>query len=145
MATTVEGLIQDALFTRVKGLSFIPALPVAWPDTSFTPPSGGTPKKPLPYLRVTHVPNINRRLFVGSDAPHQRLGILQVGVFTPVNGGPEAATEIAGRVAAWFPADLRMTSGGIAVSVERAPDVRQGLPEEAYWHTPVIIRYQAFA
>ena len=136
MPSTVEGHIEAAVFARVAALSLSPAMPVAWPNAAFNPPPAG-------YLRVSHIPNINRRLFIGSDGPHQRLGLLQISVFVPLNEGASKATEIADAVAAHFPPDLRMRSGGVTVRVERAPEIAQGMPDDTYWHVPVVVRYQA--
>lgn len=138
MASTKEGHIEQALFLRVKSLSLSPATPIAWPNKSFTPPPSAG------YLRVTHIPNINTRPFLESDAPHQRLGILQIDVFKPKNRGTAVATDAAGAIAAHFPADLEMKSGTVTVSVSKTPDVRQALPDDAHWMVPVIIRYESY-
>lgn len=135
---TIQGSIEAALFARVASLALSPAIPVAWPNVSFTPPTAG-------YLRVTHVPNIARRLFLGSTDPHQRLGLLQVDAFTPLNKGASAATEIAGMVAEHFPADLKMTSGTVTVRVTKAPDVAQAIADDAFWFVPVTVSYEAYA
>lgn len=135
---TIESSLEAALFARVAALALSPALPVAWPNVSFNPPATG-------YMRVTHLPNANRRLFLGSNDPHQRLGLLQLSVFAPKNGGASTATEIAGKVAAHFPADLPMRRDGITVKVAKAPDVAPAFAEDTHWHVPVTIAYQAFA
>ena len=75
---TIETSIWMALKARVSTLVLSPVLPVSWPNESFTPPAAG-------YLRVTHVPNIANRLFIGSAAANQRLGLLQVSVFAKLN------------------------------------------------------------
>lgn len=136
--TTIQSSIEAALFARVASLVMSPALPVAWPNLSFNPPAAG-------YIRVTHLPNVNRRLFLGSNDPHQRLGLLQLSVFMPKNAGVTVATEIAGKIAAHFPADLPMRSGGITVRVGKAPDIAPGFAEDTHWHVPVTISYQAIA
>lgn len=59
---------------RVEALVLSPVLPIAWPNLSFIKLEKG-------YLRVTRVPNLNGRLFIGSTDPHQRLGLLQIDVF----------------------------------------------------------------
>lgn len=135
---SIETSIWLALKARAQALVLSPMLPVAWPNESFTKPAGG-------YLRITHIPNVNRRLFLGSNDPHQRLGLFQVSVFAPLNKGATPATEIAGKIAAHFPADLPMRSGGITVRVGKAPDVAPGFAEDTHWHVPVTISYQAIA
>ena len=132
---TIETSIWMALKARVSTLVLSPVLPVSWPNESFTPPAAG-------YLRVTHVPNIANRLFIGSAAANQRLGLLQVSVFAKLNQDATIATEIAGLVAAHFPADLKMTSGGVTVRVTKAPDVAQALRDDPHWHVPVTVRYE---
>lgn len=136
MPSTVPGHIEAALFARVRDFVHSPALPISWPNVPFNPPPG-------PHLRVTHIPNMNRRLFLGSNDPHQRLGILQIGVFAPFNQGTTAATEIAGEIEDHFPADLVMRSGPVVVRVERAPESAQPIADTAHWLVPVSIRYQA--
>lgn len=135
---STESTIESALFSRVGGFVVSPALPVAWPNVSFPKPAGG-------YLRVTHIPNASRRLFLSSNAPHQRLGLLQVDVFVPKNQGASGATEIAGEVAQHFPADLPMRADGLTVRVTKAPDIGPALVDDTHWQVPVTIRYEAFA
>lgn len=135
---SIETPIWLALRARVEALTLSPVLPVAWPNESFTPPPTG-------YLRVTWMPNVNRRLFLGSADPHQRLSMLQVDVFAKKNQNVAVALEIAGKVAAHFPADLRMTAHGIACRVAKAADVGQPLPDEAFLMVPVTVAIEAFA
>lgn len=135
---TIQSEIEAALFARVASFTYSPAIPVAWPNVSMNP-------KPARYLRVNHIPNTSRRLFVGSSAPHQRLGLLQVDVFTPLNQGPSTATEIAGLVAAHFPADLRLTTGSplkVVGRVAKAADVGPALPDDTHLMTPVTVAYE---
>jgi len=134
---SIETSIWLALRARIEALTLSPALPIAWPNESFTPPSSG-------YLRVTWIPNINRRLFLGSADAHQRLSLLQVDVFAKKNQNVAVALEIAGKVAQHFPADLRMTAQGITCRVIKAPDVAQPLPDDAFLMVPVTIAIEAF-
>lgn len=135
---TIQSEIEAALFARVAAFTYSPAIPVAWPNVSMT-------LKPARYVRVNHIPNTSRRLFVGSSAPHQRLGLLQVDVFTPLNQGPSTATEIAGLIAAHFPTDLRLTTGSplkLVGRVTKAADVGQALPDDTHWQVPVTVAYE---
>lgn len=136
---TVQSEIEAALFARVATFTHSPAIPVAWPNVSMN-------SKPARYLRVNHIPNTSRRLFVGSGAPHQRLGLLQVDVFTQLNQGPSTATEIAGLIAAHFPVDLRLTTGSplkIVGRVTKAADVGPSLPDDTHLMMPVTIQYES--
>lgn len=135
---TIPAQIEAALFDRVASLVLSPALPVAWPNMSFAPVLTG-------YLAVTHLPTINRRRLIGSGEPHQRLGLLQVSVFAQINKGSSAATEIAGKIAEHFPADLSMINDGLAVRVTQTADVMQALRNDPFWHVPVRISYECWA
>lgn len=130
--------IETALFTRAAGLAALTGLPVAWPNVSFSAPPSGR------YLRVSLLPNVTQRLFINSAA-HRRPGILQISVVVPLNVGASAATRIAGQVAAHFPMDLRMTSGGVSVRVTKCADIAPAIKEDAAWIVPVSVSFQALA
>ncbi|MGY3330122.1 hypothetical protein ACVILI_003139 [Mesorhizobium sp. USDA 4775] len=135
---SIETQIWLALKARVAALTLSPALPIAWPNEDFIKPNKG-------YLRVTHVPNVNRRLFIGTTEPHQRIGLLQVDVFSKKNQDASVAAEIAGQVVAWFPTDLRMIYGTVAVRVTKAPDVAQAIADDTHWLVPTSVEYECFA
>lgn len=135
---SIETSIWLALKGRVEALVLSPALPIAWPNLSFTKPATG-------YLRVTHVPNMNRRVFIGSTDPHQRLGLLQIDVFGKKNENIAIAVEVAGKVTAHFPTDLRMRFGNVTVRVTAAPTVAQPLDDDTHVLVPVTVPYECFA
>lgn len=135
---TTETKIWLALKARMSALVLSPVHPIAWPNEAFSPPTTG-------YLRVNHIPNINQRLFVKGSDPHQRLSILQVDVFEKINEDASVAIELAGLVAAHFPADLKMIYQGVGARVTRAPEVNQTLPDGSHSLTPVIIPIEVFA
>ena len=115
-----------------------PALPIAWPNLSFTKPTGG-------YLRGTQVPNMNRRLFIGSTGRHQRLGLLQIDVFGKKNENIAVAVEVAGKVAAHFPTDLKMRFGDVTVRVTEAPTIAQPIDDDTHVLVPVTVPVECFA
>ncbi len=135
---TIEVSIETALFTRMAALVLSPAMPVAWPNVDFSPVLSG-------YLMVTHLANGARRAFIGSAGHHQRLGILQVSVFAPLNKGASPATEIAGKVAEHFPCDLKLPSGDVSVRITKAPDIMQAMRNDSFWHVPVRVSYECWA
>ena len=145
---SIETSIWLALRARVESLALSPVHTVSYPNEAFTPPQTTVaPILPLPYLRVTHFLNTPNRPFLKGSDPHQRRGILQVAVMSPLNQQNSAiAIEVAGQVAAHFPADLPMRYGGLTVKVEKAPDVMRGLRDEesSRWMTPVSIRWECF-
>jgi len=132
----IETSIWLALRGRVESLVLSPVLPVAWPNQSFSAPPTG-------YLRVTWIPNINRRLGVGSSDAHRRLSLLQIDVFAAKNQNPAVALEIAGLVAEHFPADLALRSNGRKCRVTKTPDIAQPLPTDTHWMVPVTVSIDA--
>lgn len=144
---TVETSIEAALFARAGALVLLPPMPIAWPNFAFPGKDSSGKEKPTPelYFRVTHLPNVNRRLFLGSSDPHQRLGLLQMDVFVPLDRGASTATEIAGKVAEHFACGTEMWSGSLRVSVTKAPDVARAMPDGTHWMVPVSIQYECFA
>jgi hypothetical protein len=134
--STVETVIERALFERMAALALVPPLRVAWPNLAFTPTPGTT------YLRVDHLRNDNTRFFARAIDPHLHQGT----VVSPPNRNAQEATEIAGKVAEHFPADLDLYEDGIRVRIQRPPDVVS--PDdrpETTWNLVVNVRYEAFA
>lgn len=134
-----ETKIWMALRSRVETLPL--AFAKAWPAQTFTPIAN------QPFIEVRLLPNAVQRLFIGSDDPHRRPGILQLSLMYPISLGHafEVINQYAGQIAAHWPTDLKMTFQDTTVRVERAPDVAQPFRDETYWRVPCSIRYEAFA
>lgn len=138
---SIETSIWLALRARVETLVLSPAIPIIWPGEGTSIPTGNS-------IEVTHFPNRTNRLFINSGK-HQYQGILQLGLLTVP--GPAhhetVAREIAGTIAAHFPADLRLAYSSISVRITKRPDVSRGLrdTERSRWLTPVSIYYECFA
>ncbi|WP_127524583.1 DUF4128 domain-containing protein [Mesorhizobium sp. Z1-4] len=139
MPTTIEARIEKALLERVNTITVSPALPIAWPNVNYTPSPSTR------YLRVNHIPNRAGRVHISSTAAHRRYGVLQMTAFLPKNGGPTNATELAGAVAAHFPADHEMTVEGVTVRVTEAPSIAQALPDDTHWMVPITVPYECWA
>lgn len=139
MATSVEAKIMEALFARVAPLAAALGLTISWPNISFTPPA--TQK----YLRVVFVPNVTNRVFIGSDDPHQRLGLLQVSVQWTKGAGESLARDAAGAVAAQFPTDLVLTSGDLSIRITKRPHVADIIVEDVSVQVPVMIEWECWA
>lgn len=138
MATYAETSIAEALLARLATLTLSPAMPVAYPNVTFTPPAAG-------YLRATHVPNTANQVTLGTSGKNRHLGIFQVDVFLPINGGISTPMEKAGAVAAHFKRGTTLTRDGISIRIVRPPEIRPALQSAPYLQVPVIIRYQADA
>lgn len=133
-----EVKIWLALKARMESLSLSPSLPIAWPNEAFTKPAGG-------YIRVNNFPNVTRRVAILGAEPHQRLGILQLDIFAPLNENSAVAEEIAGQVAAHFEADLKLRYEEVTVRVVSAPSVTRGLADNSHWQVPVMVNWECFA
>ena len=135
----VETEIMELLFARLGSFVASPALPIAWPNVPFTPPADHR------YLRVQFVPNMANRVTIDSDGPHQHLGLLQVSVYWTKGQGEAAPRAVAAAIAAHFPCDLRLASGGLFVRITKRPDVRDMIVEVAAIQIPVMIDWEVFA
>lgn len=147
---TTEVKIWMALKARVQSLPVPVNYPIDWPMEVFQKPQAGG--RPSPYIEVRHLPNTAVRRFIGSNDPHERLGLVQLTLCWPVadvdtapgKTHPDVLTQMAGLIAAHFPTDLRMVFQEVTVRVEKAADVAQPFRDEAYWRMPVSVRWQSF-
>lgn len=139
MAVSVEGKIEEAIEGRLQNLVTNPVMPMAWTGKPFTTPAT---KK---YLQIIYAPNLANRVFIGSTDPHQRLGVLQINVHWPHGDFERVARDVAGQVAAHFPADLIISASGVEVRITKAPDVSAALVSDAEITIPVMIEYEAWA
>lgn len=139
MASSIETSMWMALRGRIASLTLSPTIPVVYPKQD-APASGR-------YILVTYMPNRTSRLMVDSGGSHERPGILQLSLMTPLSTASpaEAEMDIAGKIAAHFPADLALEHNGVQVRVTKAPDVAMGFRDDdaARWHTPVSISFEA--
>lgn len=135
----IESEIMAALFAQVESLALSPAMPIAWPNRPFTPPADHR------YLRVQFVPNMANRITIDSDGPHQHLGLLQVSVYWTKGEGERVPRAVAADIAAHFPCDLRLASGGLFVRITKRPDVSDMIVEDAAIQIPTIVSWEVFA
>lgn len=136
---SVETKIFQAIKARVATLPMKATYPVKWVTETYEP----SPSQP--YLRVTWMPNVNRRLFLKGSDPHQRLALLQIDVMAKKASGDDVAVEIAGQVAVHFAADTPMYFQGVKVRVQRAPDISQVIAGDTHLQVPVTVPVEAFA
>lgn len=81
---------------------------------------------------------------IGISAWDEHAGILQVTVVTKKGGGTKQPTQLADRVAAWFPRGTRLPNGSVQVDVYETPAIASSVPDGTYTRTPVSIRYRTF-
>lgn len=141
MATSAEEAIMEALFGRLASLALSPAHPVSWPNMNFTKPANNR------YLEARYVPNTTNRVFIGSNEPHRRVGFLQVNARDALNQGSRVV-GVAGRVAAHFPADLKLPHDfGLTVRITAAADAGDAMVETTPPGVlvPVLIPFECWA
>jgi len=136
---TPEAKIEAALVARLQTLTLTPAFAVAYPGVNFP-----AENKPPRYLRVEHDGIARMRPFL-STTTRQR-GSLFVSVCMPKGTNSIDAMEIAGAVAAHFPADYKATVEGVTVRITERPTVAGGYVDETdqRWRTPVVIPYEVW-
>jgi hypothetical protein len=137
---TVETAIRAAIEARVATIPVAGQFPVIWTDGPSYNPEASTP-----YIRASLFPNTTRRLFLGSTDPHQRLSLLQLDFMAPKSWTGVQATQVAGSIAAWFPADLRMTFGSVTARVTAAPHVAAPTAGDVFMQVPVTVLLEVWA
>lgn len=140
MPTSTEARIKALLLARLGTLAGdAGALPIAWPNKSFTPPNAGK------FLRVDFIPNRVDRLEIASDGAHQMRGLLQVSVMWPRgDDGTDPPLDIAGAIVAAYPADLMLWDGDVKVRVYERPAVAGVIVEDQRVMIPVTILWEEF-
>ncbi len=133
---TVEEIIEHALFSVVRDMYVFAADRKAWPNVNFNP------SLRVAHLKIDLLPNDNERLFVKSSDPTLYMGILQLTVVSPLNAGPQAATQLGGLVAGEFLSDRVVYEHGFKVRIIGAPDVMNPVKVDASWNVPVSVRYE---
>lgn len=140
------GFWEDSGFWRTTDIDapgLKEALPILWPGQNVDMPSGNA-------LEVTHLVNKPNRRFIGSNDPHDRMGILQIALLSTFSGNAHAETvtrDVAGTIAEHFATDLRLSYADVMVRIYEAPEVGTSFKDEARSRvvTPVSVRWQCFA
>lgn len=138
---TREENVQEALIARARSMVAAVGLEewqVGWPNMPFKPPAGGEI-----YVEVGFFPNRSDRYSHKGSDPESMMGFLQLLIKAPLNRGWRDASALAGKIGEHFPADLRLWSGGIRVTVSKKPDAMSALKTEATWNVPVTVYYEA--
>jgi len=128
--------IADALLARCATLAVgSPALTIAMPEVSFTPPASGK------YLDVAIF--YNRPAWEGVASGRLDQGLLQVTVVWPKGQGVVKPMEAAQTVMAHFAKGLTLQSGTANVKITAAPYATSPLIDEFDVRVPVTIGWKA--
>jgi len=136
---STETKIWMALRYRVETLDLAYPIAFAWPAGTFAPGSE-------PYIAVNNIIAPPRRIIVGKG-PHERTGTLTLVLVYPLTKGHaiEVMQDLAGQIAAQFPADAYMKFDGVDVRVVSSAHVQEGFRDAGWWRIPINISWQCFA
>lgn len=135
--TKIWGAIKEAIQLAAGGL------PIAWPGAVFDPPK--TADGPLPFLAVGDVAT-SRRVFIGSDSPQERTGIVTLSYVAALGYDAAWYIERASALLAGFPLDRGKVFQGVCVkwgNPPAVPRVERGYRDDGYFRTPVIIPWRS--
>lgn len=143
----VDTNINKALLDRVASLVLTNPLPVSWPNKAFPGKTALDVEIPMPpsYIEVDIQAHQNERMFLDGADPFWRTGFLQLMLVTPFDRGHDEPMEVAGEIADYFPADLKLVSENVVVKVSGAPDIARGYQTGISWNIPITVNYEVSA
>jgi len=127
--------IRAAFEARLAGWADarVPALPVAWQNTEFTPTGA-------PYLRAFVLPAATTSRDAAGEHRQYR-GLFQVNVVAPLGSGSTLAEQVAAEIDTLFPVNLRMPSQGLLVRVRTPAAVGQATTGTTDHTVPISLSY----
>lgn len=128
--TNIRNALEAAL------ASITPSIDIAFENVAYEPVNG------QPYCEAYLLPATPDNATVGSGF-YQELGIFQVILRYPAGMGTLDCATRAGLIRDLFARGRSFTDGGVAVQVDRTPEVRKGEQEEGRWRQDVLIRWHA--
>lgn len=127
--------VRGALEARLKLL--LPALPTAWENIKFDPPSDED--GPLPYQQAFVM--LADPEYPVQGIGHRDQGFLQVSLFYPANKGTGDAEARAKLIRDHFPKKLALVHGGVVVTINNAAAILNGRQDGDRWMVPVRIPF----
>lgn len=125
--------IHAALMARLETMFFgLDAPTIVYP--------GKPAAKAKYWVRVTHLPNVPDRIAMDAATPYVHRGILQIDMMNELGRHEVVYLDRAEAVIEHFPANLRMTSGTAAVTVQRSYSLG-GRSTGDHWMIPVRVEY----
>jgi hypothetical protein len=125
--------IRKALETHLSLL--LPAIDTSWENKAFKPRSG------LPYQRVNLLPATPEGPEIGSFS--RELGLFQITLMYPGDGGPGEAEARAELIRQHFPKGLNLVVNGIVTTISGTLQKLRGDNDGDRWALPVRIPYFA--
>ena len=139
MATHIEAVIVDALFTATNSLSLGTGWYRAYEGYDYDPTGNN-----VGYVFFSVLKNdpVNPRIRHGNE-PIRR-GIFQASVYVPDGAGTITANEKAGIIRDAFERGTKITSGSVTIRVDDEPTVGPAIQEEAWLQVPVSIPFVVY-
>lgn len=125
--------ILSALTTKALALS----LPTAWENEEYDPAIGTL------YIRPTILPASTEQAGLGANGLDDHIGVYQIDVFAPVDGGRGIAVNQADAIADHFARGQTLTYNGVDVRIGNVSR-GAGAREDSWYKIPVFINYQSF-
>ena len=128
--------LSSALEQRLA--AYTPALPIAYPNETYTPNVG------VAYLKPSRMPAKTIRNTIGVNGLNEYSGIYQIDVAFPSKGGQGTCESYADGLTAWFPPGLTLTVGTTTVVVTGISQLTART--EPDWYTiPLSISYRSIS
>lgn len=129
--------IEIALEQRLMSIADIPS--VAGEDVSYAPTTG------KPFLKLYHLHNEPRDLYIERGTPPELPGIFQISVYYPEGRGKVSAKMIAERLSAEFSPVQMLEAGNHRVDLLDTPAIASGYHDGDGWYiVPVSVAWRAF-
>ncbi len=131
LTTDIYNAFAPLVTTFAAGLS--PALPVAYPNLNFDPPSEGM------WLDFRTFWNGNENYGMSDSGPSIERGFFRIIVNAPAGSGQSAAQAVAELIATAFP---KGTTFNVA-RTDRAPEITGPIQDDPWLMIPVTIYWRA--
>jgi len=134
-----DRVIRSLFEARLKAWASarVPALPIAYEDVAFTPPTNGAA-----YLKAFLLPgNTDSEDLEGKHTSYR--GVFQVSVVTASGVGRGAAGLIADEIAALFPNNLALTEADFTVFVRSPMATAGAIQGDTSTSLPLSFQYRA--
>lgn len=129
-------IIRRLLETRLSAWAKAKPIPVAYQNVKFTPPATGV------YLRAFTIPAVTD----STDLPgknRQYIGLFQVSIVIPADGGTGAGEQLVGELASLFPLFDTLTQGDLKVRIMTPIDQGPEIQGDTDYTVPTSFRYRA--
>lgn len=130
-----QSIIRQLLESRLKTWADAEPIQVAWENVNFDPPSAS-------YLKAYVIPAPTTSDDLKGDHRNYT-GVFQVSVVGMKGNSAIPVEAIAEDIAALYPVNLQLTSGGVTVQIITPMSIAQAIQEPDRYTIPVSCTYRA--